>query len=77
MKKMYLIIGLLSLVAGYLFAGGADETGTGFIGIAMPETHVARWVTDGEALKENAEAMGYKAEVAFGDGDQTKQNKQN
>lgn len=76
MKKMYLIIGLLSLVVGYLFAGGADETGTGFIGIAMPETHVARWVTDGEALKENAEAMGYKAEVAFGDGDQTKQNKQ-
>jgi putative multiple sugar transport system substrate-binding protein len=42
----------------------------------MPETHVARWVTDGEKLKENAEALGYSAEVAFGDGDQTKQNKQ-
>jgi putative multiple sugar transport system substrate-binding protein len=46
------------------------------IGIAMPETHVARWVTDGEKLAENAKALGYTAEVAFGDGDQTKQNKQ-
>jgi putative multiple sugar transport system substrate-binding protein len=62
-------------VGGFVFAEGGSEGGLD-VGIAMPETHVARWVTDGEALKENAEAMGYTAEVAFGDGDQTKQNQQ-
>jgi putative multiple sugar transport system substrate-binding protein len=59
-----------------VFAGGETESGTLDVGIAMPETHVLRWVTDGEALKANIEAMGYSAEVAFGDGDQTKQNQQ-
>ena len=77
MKKALMLLLIVGLVAGSLFAGGQQEAaGKGFIGIAMPETHVARWVTDGEALKANAEALGYKAEVAFGDGDQTKQNKQ-
>ena len=69
---------ITSVVISGIFAAGQQAVGgdTFSIGIAMPETHVARWVTDGEALKANAEAMGFKAEVAFGDGDQTKQNKQ-
>jgi len=46
------------------------------IGLAMPETHVERWQKDGAALKADAEALGYRAEVAFGDADQSKQNKQ-
>jgi putative multiple sugar transport system substrate-binding protein len=77
MKRALLIAVIAGLVlCGSVFATGTQEGGQKFIGIAMPETHVARWVTDGQKLKENAEAMGYKAEVAFGDGDQTKQNKQ-
>lgn len=78
MNKKIMVIALamiMSLATTGLFANGNKEGGLN-IGIAMPETHVARWVTDGEALKMNAEKMGYTAEVAFADGDQTKQNKQ-
>ena len=74
MKKIVLFT-LIALLALSSFTGCKKKESLE-IGIAMPETHVARWVTDGEALKANAEAMGYTAEVAFGDGDQPKQNKQ-
>jgi putative multiple sugar transport system substrate-binding protein len=76
MRKI-VFLSLVALIAAgaSVFAAGGSEGGLD-IGIAMPETHVARWVTDGEALKANAEAMGYTAEVAFADGDQTKQNQQ-
>ncbi len=77
MKKALLVLFFTMIIVGMpLFAGGQSEGEQKFIGIAMPETHVARWVTDGEKLKENAIALGYKAEVTFGDADQTKQNKQ-
>lgn len=46
------------------------------IGLAIPETHVERWVGDAEFMKKDLEAMGYKVDVAFADGDQSKQNKQ-
>jgi len=42
----------------------------------MPETHVERWVKDGNALKAEAEKRGYKAEVQWGNGDQAQQNQQ-
>ncbi len=75
MKKLFLLT-IVVLIAFTAFTGCQKKKEGLSIGIAMPETHVARWVTDGEALKANAEAMGYTAEVAFGDGDQPKQNKQ-
>jgi putative multiple sugar transport system substrate-binding protein len=74
MKRLLLVAIIAGLIAGPMFA--MSETEGLDIGIAMPETHVARWVTDGNKLLENAQAMGYTAEVSFGDGDQTKQNKQ-
>jgi putative multiple sugar transport system substrate-binding protein len=46
------------------------------VGLAIPETHVERWVGDAEFMKKELEAMGYKVDVAFADGDQSKQNKQ-
>jgi putative multiple sugar transport system substrate-binding protein len=46
------------------------------IGIAIPETHVTRWVKDGETLKAEAEKRGYRAELQFGDADQSIQNRQ-
>ena len=68
-KRILLTVAVLIVAAGFSFA--AD-----YIGIAMPETHVERWVKDGAALKADAEAKGYKAEVAYGDADQGKQNQQ-
>lgn len=75
MKKLLTLVILLSLSAGFVFANGADD-GPELIGIAMPETHVERWKRDGAELKQAAIAKGYRAEVAFADGDQAKQNKQ-
>ena len=53
-----------------------QETGSVFIGLAMPETHVQRWIKDGAALKMHAESRGYRAETAFANMDQELQNRQ-
>jgi putative multiple sugar transport system substrate-binding protein len=47
-----------------------------FVGIAMPETHVLRWVKDGRSLKDAAEKYGYLAGVEYGDANQAVQNRQ-
>ena len=71
MKKILLAAAALAMVAGVSFADSKA-----FIGLAMPETHVERWQKDGAALLADALAKGYKAEVAYGDADQGKQNQQ-
>ncbi|MDR2575863.1 MAG: substrate-binding domain-containing protein, partial [Treponema sp.] len=76
MKKLAVVL-LSLLVAGSLFAGGkGDKGGKLDVGIAMPETHVQRWVKDGNSLKAEAEKRGYKAEVQWGNADQAQQNQQ-
>lgn len=76
MKRILLTILVVMMAAGTVFASGQGE-GSGIeIGIAMPETTVERWRLDGDALLAGAEAAGYRAEVAFGDGDQNRQNQQ-
>ena len=44
----------------------AGET-TGFIGISMPTQSLERWNRDGNFLKEQFEAAGYKAELVYSD----------
>jgi len=76
MKKLAVVLMVL-LVAGSLFAGGKSQGGSKLdVGIAMPETHVQRWVKDGNSLKAEAEKKGYKAEVQWGNADQAQQNQQ-
>jgi len=77
MKKLTLVL-LGLFVTGFVFAGGAaDGAGKGaFIGLAMPETHVLRWVKDGNQLKAEAEKRGYRAEVQWGNANQADQNQQ-
>lgn len=75
MKKIIAIVAALVLVTGVSFAAPKGKAGA-FIGLAMPETHVERWQKDGAALLSDALAKGYKAEVAYGDADQSKQNQQ-
>jgi putative multiple sugar transport system substrate-binding protein len=79
MKKLSVVF-LALFVAGTLFAGGGGDkpsssTAT-LIGLAMPETHVLRWVKDGNQLKAEAEKKGYRAEVQWANADQPTQNQQ-
>jgi len=77
MKKFAAIL-LVLFVASSLFAGGGRDRGAGtpLIGLAMPETHVERWVKDGNQLKAEAERRGYRAEVQWANADQATQNQQ-
>jgi putative multiple sugar transport system substrate-binding protein len=75
MKKMLtVLLALLVIGGGGVFANGGSEKD--LIGLAMPETHVQRWVGDGASLKKAAEQRGYRAEVQFGDANQATQNQQ-
>ena len=78
MKKFAAVL-LALLAAGAFTACGNDpenKAGSVLIGIAMPETHVQRWAKDGNALKMEAEKLGYRAEVQWGNADQAMQNQQ-
>jgi len=78
MKKIVAIL-LVLLVAGFVFAGGNKDGAAGgktVIGIAMPETHVERWVKDGNQLKDEAEKRGYTGLVQWANADQPTQNQQ-
>ncbi|MDR0503129.1 MAG: substrate-binding domain-containing protein, partial [Treponema sp.] len=81
MKKLLTIL-LVLAVAGSVFAGGRKDSSAGaaagktVIGIAMPETHVERWVKDGNQLKAEVEKRGYTGLVQWGNADQATQNQQ-
>jgi putative multiple sugar transport system substrate-binding protein len=72
------LVGIAAVSALCLFGCKKSGTATGgtLIGIAIPETHVTRWMKDGETLKAEAEKRGYRAEVQFADADQSIQNRQ-
>ena len=79
MKKLLSVLIALLIAGVILTAFGAckkDEKAGSMIGIAMPETHVQRWVKDGNWLKAEAEKLGYRAEVQWGNADQAQQNQQ-
>jgi putative multiple sugar transport system substrate-binding protein len=69
MKKFTVVL-LVFIVASSLFA--EDK----MIGIAMPEFHVPRWKKDGISLKAEAEKLGYRTELQYGDARQPIQNEQ-
>jgi len=74
MKKIAASLLVLALFASMVISCGPKAGG--LIGIAMPETHVLRWLKDGQSLQAEAEKLGYRAEVQYGDGDQPTQNQQ-
>ncbi|MDR1950168.1 MAG: sugar-binding protein [Spirochaetaceae bacterium] len=71
-----LTLGSLAFAKGGAQAGGAAADSGTLVGIAMPETHVERWVKDGAALKQFVEARGMRGELQFGNADQAQQNQQ-
>ena len=79
MKKLLVVL-LVLFVAGSIFAGGSKDTGASrgqtMIGMAMPETHVLRWIKDGQSLVAEAGKRGYFGAVNWANGDQPTQNQQ-
>ncbi|MDR0501935.1 MAG: sugar-binding protein [Treponema sp.] len=77
MKRLTAVL-LVLFVALSLFAEGGQQRAGGktVIGIAMPETHVERWVKDGNQLKAEAEKRGYTGLVQWANADQPTQNQQ-
>ncbi len=85
MKKLIIVLIALAVIGSLTLTscGGKKDVvaapaaaGQTLIGIAMPETHVERWVKDGNQLKTEAEKRGYKAELQFANADQATQNQQ-
>jgi len=76
MKKIAAVLLVLVLAASMITVVSCKAGGGQLIGIAMPETHVLRWVKDGNSLVEEAKSRGYRAEVQYGDANQGQQNTQ-
>ncbi|MCL2210984.1 MAG: sugar-binding protein [Treponema sp.] len=76
MRKILAVLLVMALAASMVMVVGCKAKGGQLIGIAMPETHVQRWVKDGFALQTEAEDRGYRAEVQYGDANQPTQNQQ-
>ena len=76
MKKVSVV--LLVCLAAFSIMASCKKTNSSaaLIGIAMPETHVQRWIKDGNSLKVEAEKLGYRAEVLWGGTEQALQNRQ-
>ena len=55
-------------------ADSKAEGGEKTVGIAMPTKSLERWNRDGEYLKNQFEAEGYKVELKYSDNDTTQQN---
>jgi putative multiple sugar transport system substrate-binding protein len=73
MKKLLVVLLVLSIAAGSAFAAGSKDID---VGLAMPETHVQRWIKDGASLKAELKKRGYSSEVQYGNADQAQQNQQ-
>ncbi|MCL2186598.1 MAG: sugar-binding protein [Treponema sp.] len=73
MKKFIAVLLVVLFAASVI--GCPGKAGT-LIGVAMPETHVQRWLKDGQSLVAEAEKLGYRAEAQFGDANQGTQNQQ-
>src|SRR3990170_4804117 len=59
-----------SVAAGSLLTTGqAMAQGKGLIGISMPTKSSTRWISDGESMVKEFEAMGYATDLQFADND--------
>jgi putative multiple sugar transport system substrate-binding protein len=78
MKRLVAVLLALIVASSFAFAGGGSQgrASTLDIGLAMPETHVLRWLKDGASLRDEAIKRGYRAEMLFANGDQAQQNQQ-
>ncbi|WP_319532417.1 multiple monosaccharide ABC transporter substrate-binding protein [uncultured Cohaesibacter sp.] len=72
-----LSVGALAVAAGLsLSAAPSSAADKGFVGIAMPTQSSARWITDGNSMKEQFEAAGYTTDLQYAEDDIANQLRQ-
>ncbi len=70
-------MGAMALALGASFASSPSVAADkGFVGIAMPTQSSARWITDGNSMKEQFEAAGYQTDLQYAEDDIANQLRQ-
>ena len=67
MKRFVVVLLMLAIVATMAFAGGNRQADGQLIGISMPTRSSARWISDGESLRDLLIARGFRVNLQFGD----------
>jgi putative multiple sugar transport system substrate-binding protein len=72
-KFVFSLLAVLILASLVLSACGAGapaaEDDTKLVGISMPTKTSTRWISDGESMVKEFEAMGYETDLQFADDD--------
>ncbi|HEY9251158.1 MAG TPA: substrate-binding domain-containing protein, partial [Nocardioides sp.] len=72
MRKVLTTITAAALALGLAACGGGDggEGGDkGTVGVAMPTKSSERWIADGNNIKKQLEAEGYKVDLQYAEDD--------
>jgi len=68
-KLFYNLLAVLMLASLVLSACGASASDKKLVGISMPTKSSTRWISDGESMVKEFEAMGYETDLQFADND--------
>jgi len=68
LRKLIVCSLVLLIAAGSAFAGGGRQQDDGrFVGIAMPTRSSQRWLQDGDNLRQQLEARGFRVDLQYGE----------
>jgi putative multiple sugar transport system substrate-binding protein len=67
MKRLssVLLLAVMVLTAGMVFAGGQGESDAPLIGVSMPTQSSQRWIQDGNYMKDYLEERGYRVDLQY------------
>lgn len=69
-RKLSLLLVLTMLISMLALTGcGSSQTGGTLIGVAMPTQSLQRWNQDGDNMKKQLEAKGYKVDLQYANND--------
>ena len=69
MKRKLSLLLVLTLLIGMLSMTGCGQDAGNLIGVAMPTQSLQRWNQDGENMKKELEAKGYKVDLQYANND--------
>ncbi len=69
LKKILVLVIVLSMLFTLAACGSGAKKGGDYIGISMPTKSSERWIKDGETMKKILEEKGYTADLQFAEDD--------